>query len=424
MEKKTRKLLFFVFFLIFVTFAPILTLYVQGYRFDFENRKLTQTGGLFIKTIQPKQVDIYLDGKFFQTTDFFFSSALIENLLPKKYNVKVQKNDYQAWEKSLEIKEKQVVEARNIVLIPEDPGFELLATDVNNIWFSKDKKRAVLKEENSSTWSLKLYNFEKDVKIHLLKETDIYETNARLEQLEFKDNNTLLLEIARNEQIIYFELQIDKTPSVLKQTKPPQPIIEDVLVYQENNNQIYYIDDSGHLYKTNKSLSSQEQLTEKPFEVRKETLYKLYIFNEFIFLQQDQAIYLLNQGKKEFEKFSENIVSLKASPNLTKMVYFSDSEIKIFFLKAQTIQPRFDKAADMFLMRLSESIKNVFWLNSDYLIIDTGNSLKITEIDNRDKINTYELASVQNPELFLDHQTEKLYLLDRENLFVSEKFAL
>jgi len=421
MKKKTRKLLFFVFFLIFITLAPILTLYVQGYRFDFENRKLTQTGGLFIKTIQPKQADIYLDDKFFQTTDFFFSSALIENLLPKEYNVKVQKKDYHTWEKNLEIQEKQVVEARSIVLIPKDPGFELLATNVDNIWFSKDKKRAVLKEENINTWSLKLYNFEKDVKTHLLKEIDIYETGAKLEQLEFKDNNTLLLEIAKNEQIIYFELQIDKTPPVLKQVKPPEPVIEDVLVYQENNNQIYYIDDSGHLYKANKSLSSQEQLTEKPFEGKKETLYRLYIFNEFIFLQQDQTIYLLNQEKKEFEEFSENIISLKASPNLTKMAYFSNSEIRIFFLKARTIQPRFNKATDMFLMRLSESIKNVFWLNSDYLIIDTGNSLTIAEIDNRDKINTYELASVKNPELFLDHQTEKLYLLDRGNLFVSEK---
>ncbi|MCP6718109.1 MAG: hypothetical protein KJI70_00995 [Patescibacteria group bacterium] len=407
-----------------MTFAPILTLYVQGYRFDFENKKLTQTGGFFIKTIQPKQADIYLDGKFFQTTDFFFSSALIENLLPKKYNVKIQKNDYRTWEKNLEIKEKQVVEIRSIVLIPEDPGFKLLATNVNNIWFSKDKKRAIIKEKDKDFWSLKLYNFEKNIKTHLLKETDIYETGAGLEQLGFKDNNTLLLEIAKNEQIIYFELQIDKIPSVLRQVKSPQPIIEDVLVYQENDNQIYYIDDSGHLYKTNKSLSSKEQLTEKPFEVKKETLYKLYVFDEFIFLQQNQAIYLLNQENKEFEKFSENIISLKVSPNLTKMVYSSDSEIRIFFLKAQTIQPRFNKAEDMFLMRLSESIKNVFWLNSDYLIIDIGNSLKITEIDNRDKINIYEIATVQNPELFLDHQTDKLYLLDRGNLFVSEKFTL
>jgi len=71
MTRKTRKILFFVFFLIFLLGAPLIILYYQGYRFDLEKKSLTQTGGLFLK-VTPKQAEIYIDGELVKKTDFFF----------------------------------------------------------------------------------------------------------------------------------------------------------------------------------------------------------------------------------------------------------------------------------------------------------------------------------------------------------------
>ncbi len=421
MEKRVRTILFFIFLLIFIVIAPLLTLYVQGYRFDFENKKLTQTGALFIKTISPKQAEIYIDNKLIQKTDFFFSSALIENLLPKKYNIKVQKQDYYAWEKNLEIKEKQVTEAKNIILFPQDPNFQLLSTDVDNAWFSKDKKKAVIKESEKNVWSLKLYNLEKNVKSHLLKETDISQTGADLVDLEFIDNNNLLLQIASKEQINYFNLQINRIPPLLTKERAPQNVIENALVYKVFNENIYYLDDLGDFYKTDVSLIKNEKIASSPFNIKQETEYKLYVYDKAIFLLEEETMYLFNQDEKIFEKFSENINSLKISPDQKKIAYFSDSEIKILFLEEQTFQPRRQAMETIFLIRLSENIKDVFWINSNYLLFTTNNALKITEIDNRDQVNTIDLVTVENPEIFLNLQTKKLYLLDRGNLFVSEK---
>ncbi len=421
MEKRVRTILFFIFLLIFIVIAPLLTLYVQGYRFDFENKKLTQTGALFIKTISPKQAEIYIDNKLTQKTDFFFSSALIENLLPKKYNIKVQKQDHYAWEKNLEIKEKQVAEAKNIILFPQDPNFKLLSTNIDNAWFSKDKKKAVIKESEKNVWSLKLYNLEKNVKSHLLKETDISQTGADLVDLEFTDNNNLLLQIANKEQISYFNLQINRIPSLLTKTKAPQSVIENALVYKVFNENIYYLDDLGDFYKTDVSLIKNEKIASSPFNIKQETEYKLYIYDKAIFLLEEKTVYFFNQDEKIFEKFSENINSLKISPDQKKIAYFSDSEIKILFLEEQTFQPRRQAMEAIFLIRLSENIKDVFWINSNYLLFTTNNALKITEIDNRDQVNTIDLVTVENPEIFLNLQTKKLYLLDRGNLFVSEK---
>jgi len=421
MEKRVRTILFFIFLLIFIVIAPLLTLYVQGYRFDFENKKLTQTGALFIKTISPKQAEIYIDNQLIQKTDFFFSSALIENLLPKKYNIKVQKQDHYTWEKNLEIKEKQVAEAKNIILFPQDPNFKLLSTDIDNAWFSKDKKKAVIKESEKNVWSLKLYNLEKNVKSHLLKETDISQTGADLVDLEFIDNNNLLLQIASKEQINYFNLQINRTPPLLTKAKAPQSVIKNALVYKIFNESIYYLDYLGDFYKTDVSLIKNEKIASSLFNIKQETEYKLYIYDKTIFLLEEKTMYFFNQDEKIFEKFSENINSLKISPDQKKIAYFSDSEIKILFLEEQTFQPRRQAMETIFLIRLSENIKDVFWINSNYLLFTTNNALKITEIDNRDQVNTIDLVTVENPEIFLNLQTKKLYLLDRGNLFVSEK---
>ncbi len=424
MEKKTRRVLFFIFFLIFILVAPILTLYVQGYRFDFENKRLTQTGGIFIKTINPKQVEVYLDGKLSKKTDFFFSSTLIENLLPKNYNIKVQKQDYYTWEKNLEVKEKQVAEARSIVLLPKDPEFQLLTTGVENIWFSEDKSKTIIKEREKDIWTLKLYNLEKNVKSQLIKETDIYKTGADLIDLQFTNNDKLMLQVGGKEQISYFELEIDRIPPLLTKAKAPQPLIKDALSYESSNGAIYYLDSSGDLYKTDTSLTNNEKITSQAFDIRQETKYKLYVFEKAIFLQEGKTIYLFDQEKEIFEKFSENINYIKISPDKRKLVYFSDSEVKILFLEEQNFQPRFNKGENMFLMRLSKSINDIFWLNTDYLILITSNVLKIVEIDNRDRVNIVDIVTVENPEIFLNRKTKKLYLLDRGNLFVSEKIII
>ena len=122
MTKKSRTILFIFCILLFLIIAPLTVYYSQGYRFDFTGRKVTRTGGIFLQVL-PKQADIYLNGTFEKKTDFLFGSALVDNLLPKKYKIEVKKEGYLAWEKTLEIKEKEVVESKSIILFPQNLNF-------------------------------------------------------------------------------------------------------------------------------------------------------------------------------------------------------------------------------------------------------------------------------------------------------------
>jgi hypothetical protein len=423
MKRKLRQTILFTFLFIFILFAPILTLHFQGYRIDLEKRRLTQTGGFFLKTI-PKQTEIYLNEKFSKKTDFFFGSVLIEGLLPKKYNIKVKKDGYSTWEKTLGIKEKEVTEVKDVVLFPENLPFKLLGKGVLDIWFSKDNKTIVWKEEKNDSWSLKLYNLEKNLKSLLLDERDLSENRAELIVLKFSEEEKQInLEVIIKEQLKNFLIDINQEPLTPKKVSQPPLLDENIIVAQKDlNGNIYTLDSFGYLYKNNTFLSIKEKITKEPFTLKQETEYTIYPFQDFIFLKDgEKNLYLLDQKEGVLKKFSEDVRGLEISPDLKKLAYFSGREIHILFLKEENTQPIREKGEDLFLFRLSEEITNIFWITSNYLSFSTENGIKVSEIDNRDRINTVTVAEFKNSEIFWNSDNKKFYVLVGENLWVSNK---
>ena len=454
MTKKNRTALFLICLFLFLLVTPSVIFYSQGYRFDLNppagGIKITQTGGLFLK-IEPKKVEIYIDGKLIKKTDFLFSSVFIDNLLPKKYKIEVKKEGYLPWEKNLEIRERWVAEAKNIVLIPEKTDFSVLTENTENFWFSPDGKKIVLYEKGipeENDWTLKLYDLEKNNEIHLMSEEDfalffpftsikgssgsrkdISSKKADLLDLKFsEDSKEIILKIEVKTEIKYFSLKIEESPLTLVETETPSLPFKNTVAYQKINNDIYYLDSSGNLFK------ADEKLTRESFPIKPESEYILDIFQNFIFLKENRVLYLFNPDLKSFEKFFEPIKGLKISPDYLKIAYFSDCEIWILFLKDKLDQPAKKTGEKIFLTRVSEKINDVFWLNSDYLIFDSGNKLKITEIDDRDRINIYDLSEFKEPpqgaasatptgqaKIFFNKSDKKLYILTQDNLYVSEK---
>jgi len=415
MTQKTRKFLFLIFSTIFIFAAPTIILYFQGYRFDFEKKSLTQTGGLFLKII-PKQAEIYLDDNLVKKTDFFFGSAFIENLLPKKYHIEIKKEGYFSWKKDLEIKEKEVTEVKNIVLFPVNTNFNKLLQvklSENQIFqYSPDGKKIIFEEIDGEHWSLKLYDLERNIKSHLIADNDIAKKEVRLSKVEFSpDSKEVYLKVGVDEKEKNFVFKLDKIPPILTEREIPSTS-QNIITSQTFDNDNYSLDKFGYLSRDG------DKINEKPFPIKKEIEYQLFIFPEYIFLREDKTLFKFNPDLKSFETFFDGINSLKISPDFKKLAYFSDSEIWILFLKDKLDQPLKKAGEKLFLVRLSEKIKDVFWLNSDYLIFSAGDKIKISEIDDRDKINLTDLAEIKNPEIFWNQNDKKLYVLSEGNLSV------
>ncbi|MFH1582560.1 MAG: PEGA domain-containing protein [bacterium] len=358
-------------FFLFIIGGPSAILYSQGYRININvtegDKLITQTGGIFIKAT-PKQAEIYINGKIKEKTDFLFGSVLIENLLPGKYEIEVKKENYQSWKKSLEVKEKEVAEAKSILLFPEEFKFNPLMEDIENIWPTQNQN-IILKETTTSGWILKIYESGKETE--LLKEDDVYSKGAELTNIIFSATSSELIletEIAKKKR--YFSFNPEETPLSLTEVK--------------------------NFNETTK-----------------------YIYNNYTFKKEEGILYVKSLNSESFEKLSDSVIGIKISQDNKKLLYFSEHEISIFFLK-DTIVPNKKEGDKMLLLRLSDNINDCAWIRSDHIVFSTDNNIKITEIDNRDVLNIIKVTETKNPEIFWNENEKKLYYLSENNLSVSD----
>lgn len=452
MTKRTRTILFWALSLLFFLATPTVIMYSQGYRIDFGEKKLSRTGGLFVKTL-PKQAEVYIDGKLAEKTDFFFGTSLTENLLPKKHQIKLAKEGFLSWEKTLEIKEKGVAEAKSVVLLPAKPDFTVLAKEADGFFFSPDGKKIILEGKTEQGWRLTLLELDKNVQSFLAEKQGEF-----LDLIWSADSKKAITETASGEQIKYYLLDLEKSPSknlvsldflgkniqkpsfnpennqklfFLKETSLYEgdlnkkevrgPLLEKIITYEIFGDKIYFLENSGFLYKSDLSFDSKEKINEIPFSAKNETDYEIIIAQSYFFLRENSVLFVLSPDKKSFETFFEPIKNMNVSPDAKKMAYFSDNEISVLFLKDTDDQPKRKAGDKVFVARFSEKINDVFWLTSHYLIFNIGDSVKAAEIDDRDRLQVWDLINFKNPELFYNYNDKKLYILSEGNLYSSEK---
>lgn len=412
MTKRTRTILFLICLFLFISITPLIIFYAQGHRFDFETKEIVRTGAFFFK-VSPSGVEIYINNDLKRKTSFFFDSALIENLLPKKHKIEIKKNGYSTWTKTLEIEEKKVIMAKNIILFPENPDFTILTGGVEKFWFSPNQRKIILKKIQDNKWALKLYDLERNIKSHLVYEKDIDQNQIDLLELKFSnDSKKIFLSVSAKEQEKKFTIRLDEQPPILtikKIIQGPENIIASA-IFNGNN---YSLNNLGQLFRNNKKLS------EELFQIKPETDYELKIFQGYLFLREAKTLYRFNYDLKSFERFFDNLRFLKISPDFRKLALILEHEIWILFLEKETNPPRRKAGEKLFLIRFSEKIKDFFWLNSNYLIFNAGGKIKIVEIDDRDKINIVNLAEFEKAKIFWNEIEKKLYVLNENKLLYS-----
>lgn len=362
--------------LAFILFASAAIFYSQGYRFDFKAKRIVQTGGIFLK-VEPKQASVFLNDKLKDKTDFLFGNVLLKNLLPEKYKVRVEKEGFHPWAKNLEVNEKEVTEAKRVVLIPKNPRLKILTSEIKNFWFFPDGGKIIFLRENEGGWTLHSYSPDEKKERQILKEKDVAKTGAKFIGLRFSPSQQeALLKTEIKGAAKNFLLDLTKNPPPLKSAIGSET--NTVFSSQKINGDLYYLDKEGHLVKSGKNLVEG-------------------IFKDF-----------------------------KVSPDFQKVVLITDYEIWVLFLREQSAAPKRKELEKIYLTRFSKKIGEIFWYNSEYLIFNVGEEIKIAEIDNRDRLNIVDLTGFQNSQLegikiFFNLFDKKLYVLNKDNLFISEK---
>ncbi len=456
---KTKKTILFIFLLsLFCVIAPLTVFYSLGWRFDWINKRVTQPGIFYFK-IWPKSSQIYINGSQEKKTDFFFGSALIDNLTPKKYVIEIKKDGFFSWKKTLEITKGEATEAKNILLFPVENKFNIISNQTNNFFVSQDEKKAIIQEfvetsTNKSSWFLNNFDIARNLKVPVLSADDLAKINpqktaAPLKLINVKfsfDSNKILLETSLAKNVSFYLLELDKTPIALNYINLPNPeIIQEVYFNPENNQQIlflqsnsifkkdltsktipalvknnivyfyatekniFYIDNAGFLTKTDFGFLQDQKLNTSPIKLADNADYKIYSLNSYVFLKENNTLYELNNKTSAFDDIISPFKNGDFSRDGKKFVYFTDNEIWILFLTDSYEQPEKKAGEKISLARFSSDLNNIFWLNDYYLIFSEGNKIKIAEIDNRDSVNIYDIGDYSNPKIFWSADNRELF---------------
>jgi len=403
-----RKFLFFSLFLLFLIAAPLIILYSLGYRLDLKNKKITQTGGIFVKTIPPS-AQIFLNGKLSKKTDFLFGSAVIKNLLPRTYKVRVEKDGFFPWEKELEVKEKEVTKTKTIVLFPKNINFQLISDQAEKIL--PNSKGFLILEKAEGDWALKFYDLERGVKSHLISGREISASTSEPSNFFWNKEKEIFFDLETEKGEKNFSLNFENVPRLSERKIPTST---DLVFSKKIGDDLYELDRFGILRKNNLSLN------QNPFPIKPGANYQIETAFDFVFLLEDGDLFLLDTKTGLFDKIFEGVKGMKISPDKKKLVFFSHFEIWVFYLQEIT-EPPVKKVGDkVFLNRFSKEIGDLFWLSPDYLVFNLGDEIKAMEIDERDTINLVDLANFKNPQIFFDLGKKKLYIFSEKNLYQSE----
>lgn len=157
MSQKIRKILFIVFILIFLIVSPAVIFYASGYKLNWDNPLsfyFIQKTGMLIVESDPSEAEIFLNGKkqkdlslnlkIFKGGETTKTPAKIKNLLPGSYDLRVEREGYQPWERRIKISPGQITHVLDIKLFKEESPVLISQSQDEKIKFSPNRKKIIL----------------------------------------------------------------------------------------------------------------------------------------------------------------------------------------------------------------------------------------------------------------------------------------
>src|SRR3989344_788290 len=166
MKKTTRTFLFSAFFISFLLATPVIIAYSRGYRADWGNKIILNTGALMVEP-RPAPVELFVDGQYHKRSSFLFQNIYVDNLIAKTYLVEAKRDGYFTWSKMLQVAPHLVTEAKNVVLFPSNSTSTLISSGVEFVSTSPGERYAGLAylstsstQDRSPVVEAALYDFE------------------------------------------------------------------------------------------------------------------------------------------------------------------------------------------------------------------------------------------------------------------------
>lgn len=458
----------------FFVLLTVILYYSFGYKYDFNNGRTVQVGAIIIKT-EPKESVVYINGKLLEKNIFenlFNNYTKIENLDQKMYNIKITKDNYSTWGKNISVRGGHITELKNVVLLKNDYRKNILLKDLeidsklNNIWNSNTENKIAYQKKSNGELNVFIFDFkskreslitnyilppEKDRDYYfnniiwsdnnqkiILKVNSVGDDNKYLWHLIDLENNNKTCELnnifgEKKEIRNKWNFDFDETLFYLQNNtlyeftcdRPvPKKVMDNISNFSIIDNSIYYFKiGDNNLYSvdyfqtntTKNVLAITEDFDSKlPLKIIKSKR------NTYLILSSNGNLYFLS-GDGKITLLNSFVKKAYFSNNDQRVIYSNDHEIWIYYLDEKRTQPIKEERTNELLTRYSGKIDNVFlYKDEEHLFYQEGDIFKFIELDDRDKINVFDILKLKGNDIFYARNDNTVYYVEENKLIQIE----
>lgn len=440
-----RKFFFFAFIALFVIIAPLLILYTAGYRYNFEHRKIQETGVLLV-TYRPSDAILRLNGEIRSTA----SPARITGLVPGRYTITVTKDGHQPWEKKLWIEASQTTFAQHIVLWKTGDGPFLITEEPALLAVPSPDATLLAVVTTSAPRRITLL----DTATRQPSETLTIPgaTPTRITALQWSPRGRRLLITTNEKNKFIATIGNSATTPVALTTFTPTPLTrvqwnandDDRLYgYTRSSTKVGYTLTELDLFRGATQTAAVPAMPKPlPYHVQDEILYRVegdvLVINSFsagrralerrlalpeapardarflpdgpeslltLFDSAHKRLLLIDRNTRTLYPIQETIEEVRNaawSPKKNRLIWNTSTTIGLLDL---------ERSAREVLVEGIKKIQDIAWdPENEYVFYTVGENIRVREIDNRDTRNDAELAVIPKRKgLLVSHDGKRLY---------------
>jgi hypothetical protein len=439
MHIHTRRLIAFIFILIFLICAPILILYTAGYRYNLKKEQVQKTGALVLET-KPTGATIILNKNRLEEK----TPARLNNILPDEYLITLSAENHYTWQKNLEVKVQETTFAEDVTLFKKTAPVKMNVEKINWLSFSPQNRFAVFTIATTTGENVYLQNLsnpsQQDVLFSEKEGLGDFKTtwtkNGSLVLLTYNDkalivSNSIL--IRRNFDIsnlvktnklenfhwgedsdslfaqagnTVYQVDVSANKLIKLYELPKTNSLIDFLIY---NNGLYIIQQLGqkiYITKTNVSGDNSGTLL-KSIELKNAQQAFDTVFDNYIGIRDltNNTYYLVNTEIDKIAFYKENVNNLDLHTKTDYLLFSTEQDVSYLNLKDEALQEKN-------ITRFSQGMKLVRWHKSpNYSLFLQNNKLSIIELDERNGHWILNLPGENITDFQIDAKSKNIYYL-------------
>lgn len=447
MKLITRRILFCFCFILFLVSSPLVILYAFGYRYDFTQKKITQTGIIYLTPNIQDNIKILINNKEelknITIKGIFKKEFVLFDLVPKTYNIKIEKDNYHSWEKNLVVLPGLITYAQPL-LLPSNPKTSLIFGDANVLsWTISDTfKKIFYLKNDAEKISANTYDFSKKTSNTIPIETisgnadktsitaensDIFyapdgkkfavillQKTTRIILLNSAETNISAIgDFVSGDKIIdeywdntsrYFLYLNEKGElySFDTASEKSNMIFENIMAFSLKDGNIYYLNKNNLLfYRTSiNNPIEKQQLSYAPLAIAQENNIpdktgQPDIEQKSILIISSKNTFAVITPEKDLFIIPQNNTPAKLGSNIEAAAFSKNGENILFNSSFEIFTSLANGSQENLITRLSQKISNVSWY-SDYAHIWflTNQTIKNIELDSRPTPNIIDFIDI------------------------------